>query len=264
VPRSAVWCSQGGNKRQKAPFEALILQPVRAGETSAVSFELRGALQGLLDVVTKECSDQNPDAVHCCSTRFGVKKPGSCAPNQDWVDGNNGGPGKCVCKTDLTVEDFEIENMHSLIESWGRVQIDYEIEDLKLERIDPNATLRGHVDGIHAGGCAGWLFEPQREDQPVLMGVFVDERYLFFKYADEHRPDLKGIGIGPSHGFSFDFAGTCLDKTSGYKEPTRLPGGPHRYEIIAADSNHRIERLWCSTGPSTNPTLEPCSGVPAL
>jgi hypothetical protein len=53
---------------------------------------------------------------------------------------------------------------------------------------------------------AGWAIDPNSPDDALEVQLFIDEKLVASKLADEERTDLVRAGVTPTknHGFNFD------------------------------------------------------------
>jgi hypothetical protein len=66
--------------------------------------------------------------------------------------------------------------------------------------------LRGAVDVADQTRVAGWVCDPQSPEVALEVQLFIDQKLVASKLADERRIDLveSGAASNPNHGFSFD------------------------------------------------------------
>lgn len=85
--------------------------------------------------------------------------------------------------------------------------ITIELDRLSLAIPPRLHMLRGRVEGIRAGCCAGWAWDAARPLQRVTVELVEEGRVLARQLAATRRPELAPAGIGDgAHGFSFDLA----------------------------------------------------------
>jgi hypothetical protein len=72
--------------------------------------------------------------------------------------------------------------------------------------------LRGAIDVADRTRVAGWASDPESSGGPVEVQLFLDEKLVASKLADERRTDLieSGVTSTPYHGFSFDLTAVPL------------------------------------------------------
>ncbi|MFN0120601.1 MAG: hypothetical protein ACKV2V_08875 [Blastocatellia bacterium] len=65
--------------------------------------------------------------------------------------------------------------------------------------------LRGAIDVVKPGRIAGWALDSGRPDERTEVQLFIDDRFVASRRADEKREDLVGAGVAGDahHGFSF-------------------------------------------------------------
>ena len=63
---------------------------------------------------------------------------------------------------------------------------------------------RGHLDAVTRQGIAGWAWDPDEPDTPVVIILTADDKVIGRVLANQFRPDLKAAGIGNGR-FGFDF-----------------------------------------------------------
>ena len=66
--------------------------------------------------------------------------------------------------------------------------------------------LRGDIETANQTRVAGWVFAPEAPEVVIEVQLFIDEKLLASKLADEKRSDLVRFGVAsnPNHGFNFD------------------------------------------------------------
>jgi hypothetical protein len=66
--------------------------------------------------------------------------------------------------------------------------------------------LRGAVDVADRTRVAGWALAPEAPEVAVEVQLFIDEKLVASKLADEGRTDLvrSGVTSNPNHGFNFN------------------------------------------------------------
>jgi hypothetical protein len=66
--------------------------------------------------------------------------------------------------------------------------------------------LRGAVEVANQTRVTGWVLAPEAPEIVIEVQLFVDEKLLASKLADERRMDLLRFGLAPTpnHGFNFD------------------------------------------------------------
>lgn len=66
--------------------------------------------------------------------------------------------------------------------------------------------LRGAVEVANQTRVTGWVLAPEAPEIVIEVQLFVDEKLLASKLADELRIDLLrfGLAMNPNHGFNFD------------------------------------------------------------
>jgi hypothetical protein len=69
-----------------------------------------------------------------------------------------------------------------------------------------NPRLRGAIEVADQTRVAGWVFAPEAPEVVVEVQLFVDEKLIASKFADERRNNLvrSGASPNPNHGFTFD------------------------------------------------------------
>ncbi|QPC41513.1 hypothetical protein HW532_01460 [Kaustia mangrovi] len=78
------------------------------------------------------------------------------------------------------------------------------------------AQIEGRVDAIDNGRLYGWVWDPSRPDERIVVHVLMNGTTLATTVADKPRVDLKRNGIGDGH-HAFDFelseeAGAAADQ----------------------------------------------------
>ena len=75
--------------------------------------------------------------------------------------------------------------------------------------------LRGAIDVVDQTRVAGWAVAPETPEVALEVQLFIDEKLVASKLADEGRSDLANSGVtsNPNHGFSFDL--TLIDLAPG-------------------------------------------------
>lgn len=83
--------------------------------------------------------------------------------------------------------------------------------------------LRGAIDIADQTRVAGWVCDPQSPEVSLEVQLFIDEKMVASKLADEMRVDLveSGAASNPNHGFSFDL------------RPLKLAPGRHTAQVYA-------------------------------
>lgn len=66
--------------------------------------------------------------------------------------------------------------------------------------------LRGVIEVADQRRVAGWVVAPEAPEVVIEVQLFIDEKLLASKLADEKRSDLIRFGVAsnPNHGFNFD------------------------------------------------------------
>jgi hypothetical protein len=66
--------------------------------------------------------------------------------------------------------------------------------------------LRGAIDVADQTRVAGWAVAPEAPEVALEVQLFIDEKLVASKLADEERTDLvrPGVTSNPNHGFNFD------------------------------------------------------------
>jgi hypothetical protein len=66
--------------------------------------------------------------------------------------------------------------------------------------------LRGAIDAADQTRVAGWVVDPNSPGDALEVQLFIDEKLVASKLADEERTDLvqSGVTSTPNHGFKFD------------------------------------------------------------
>ena len=66
--------------------------------------------------------------------------------------------------------------------------------------------LRGAIDVADQTRVAGWVVAPEAPEIALEVQLFIDEKMVASKLADEERTDLvrSGVTSNPNHGFNFD------------------------------------------------------------
>jgi len=72
--------------------------------------------------------------------------------------------------------------------------------------------LRGAIDVANQTRLAGWVMDPAAPESAIEVQLFIDEKLVASKLADEKRTDLvrSGVTSNPNHGFNFDLTQTDL------------------------------------------------------
>jgi hypothetical protein len=75
-----------------------------------------------------------------------------------------------------------------------------------------NPRLRGAIEVANQRRVAGWVVAPEAPEVVIEVQLFVDEKLLASKLANEKRSKLVRFGVAsnPNHGFSFDLTRTKL------------------------------------------------------
>src|SRR5262245_26325886 len=86
--------------------------------------------------------------------------------------------------------------------------------------------LRGAIEVANQTRVAGWVVAPEAPEAVIEVQLFVDDKLLASKIADETRGELIRYGIAstPNHGFTFDLT------------RTRLAPGRHTAQVYALRS----------------------------
>jgi hypothetical protein len=71
-----------------------------------------------------------------------------------------------------------------------------------------NPRLRGAVEVANQTRVAGWVLAPEAPEVVIEVQLFIDEKLLASKLAEEKRNDLVRFGVtsNPNHGFKFDLS----------------------------------------------------------
>lgn len=69
-----------------------------------------------------------------------------------------------------------------------------------------NPRLRGAIEVADQTRVAGWVVAPEAPEVVIEVQLFVDEKLLASRLADEKRSNLVRFGVSPNpnHGFTFD------------------------------------------------------------
>jgi hypothetical protein len=69
-----------------------------------------------------------------------------------------------------------------------------------------NPRLRGMIEVADQTRVAGWVVAPEAPEVVIEVQLFIDEKLLASKLADERRNGLVRFGVSPNpnHGFTFD------------------------------------------------------------
>jgi len=72
--------------------------------------------------------------------------------------------------------------------------------------------LRGAIDVASQTRVAGWAIDPNSPDEALEVQLFLDEKLVASKLADDDRIDLVRAGVTPTknHGFNFDLSAIIL------------------------------------------------------
>lgn len=72
--------------------------------------------------------------------------------------------------------------------------------------INYSPLLRGAIDQATETRVAGWAHDPRTPHEALEVQLFIDDRFIATRRADERRDDLvrAGAADSPYHGFSFD------------------------------------------------------------
>jgi hypothetical protein len=72
--------------------------------------------------------------------------------------------------------------------------------------------LRGAIDVADQTRVAGWVIDPGSPGEALEVQLFIDEKLIASKHADEKRSDLvtSGVTSNPNHGFNFDLTSNTL------------------------------------------------------
>lgn len=72
--------------------------------------------------------------------------------------------------------------------------------------------LRGAIDVADQTRVAGWAYDPQSPGKSLEVQLFIDEKMVASKLADERRIDLveSGATSKPDHGFNFELSSINL------------------------------------------------------
>lgn len=83
--------------------------------------------------------------------------------------------------------------------------------------------LRGAIDVADQTRVAGWAYDPESPGVALEVQLFIDEKLVASKIANERRVDLveSGAASNPDHGFSFDL------------RPLKLAPGRHTAQVYA-------------------------------
>jgi hypothetical protein len=75
-----------------------------------------------------------------------------------------------------------------------------------------NPRLRGAVEVANQTRVSGWVLAPETPEVVIEVQLFIDEKLLASKLAEEKRNDLVRVGLtsNPNHGFYFDMSRTKL------------------------------------------------------
>lgn len=71
-----------------------------------------------------------------------------------------------------------------------------------------NPRLRGAVEIANQTRVTGWVVAPEAPEVVIEVQLFIDEKLLASKLAEEKRNDLIRFGVtsNPNHGFNFDLS----------------------------------------------------------
>ena len=83
--------------------------------------------------------------------------------------------------------------------------------------------LRGALDQADQRRVAGWAHDPQAPTEALEVQLFIDDRFVATRTANERRDDLVRAGATtlPTHGFSFELG------------DVRLADGEHTVQVYA-------------------------------
>jgi len=75
-----------------------------------------------------------------------------------------------------------------------------------------NPRSRGAIDAADQRRVAGWAVAPEAPEVAIEVQLFIDEKLVASKLADQKRIDLvrSGVTSNPNHGFHFDLTQICL------------------------------------------------------
>jgi hypothetical protein len=93
--------------------------------------------------------------------------------------------------------------------------------------------LRGAIDQADQTRVAGWAHDPQAPAEALEVQLFIDDRFVATRRADERRNDLVQAGATtlPEHGFSFDLSAL------------QLVPGEHRAQVYALRTAAGINKM---------------------
>lgn len=106
--------------------------------------------------------------------------------------------------------------------------------------------LKSFLDFVGRDRIAGWVLDPERADEALTIGVFVDGTEIVRGMANKTRPDLRGMYGNGDHGFEFRLDPPLAERRS-------------HYISIRADTKNTIvhERVL----PGTGRTGGLCEGI---
>jgi hypothetical protein len=98
--------------------------------------------------------------------------------------------------------------------------------------------LRGAIDAADQTRVAGWAVAPEAPEVAVEVQLFIDEKLVASKLADEKRIDLvrPGASSNPNHGFHFDLtqSGLAPGRHTAQVYALRPAGGPNKILLPVA------------------------------
>jgi hypothetical protein len=79
-----------------------------------------------------------------------------------------------------------------------------------------NPPLRGAIERADQKRVAGWILAPEAPEMVIEVQLFIDEKLVDSKPADEKLMGLVhyGVSSNPNHGFNFDLTRTKLEPGS--------------------------------------------------
>jgi hypothetical protein len=109
--------------------------------------------------------------------------------------------------------------------------------------INYSPLLRGAIDQVDEKRVAGWAHDPQTPNEALEVQLFIDDRFIAARRADERRDDLvrAKAANSPHHGFSFNL------------QAMQLAPGQHAVQVYAV-----------RTAAGKNKMLIPLSRTPLI